>query len=165
MKPIRYGWILPGLALWFLVLGTWAPPARAGEARGLSRGQSIYLPVYSYIYYGDKEKRFALAVTLSLRNTDPVAPITILSADYYDNQGTLAKKFVTKPLILGPLAAARFLVAESDPAGGAGASLLIKWRAETEVNPPLAQSVMIGTDSNQGISFVCEGHSIEDHQN
>lgn len=165
MASIRCGWILPVLAAWLLILIGPGPGAVAGDCGGLSQGQTVYLPVYSYIYYGDKENRFHLTVTLSIRNTDPQTPITILSADYHDHQGTLVRKFVTKPVVLAPLAATRFLVAESDPAGGSGASLLVRWQAQTPANPPLTQAVMIGTVFSQGISFVCEGRAIEDRRN
>ncbi|HSO18374.1 MAG TPA: DUF3124 domain-containing protein, partial [Desulfosarcina sp.] len=33
-----------------------------------SRGQTLYIPVYSHIYSGDREKPVYLAVTLSIRN-------------------------------------------------------------------------------------------------
>ena len=157
-----YRLVLSSLMTVLLFLAVTGPLAMAADIGGLSRGQTIYLPVYSYIYYGDKERTFDLAVTLSLRNTDSTAPITILSAAYHDHQGALIKQFVTKPVVLAPLAATRFWVAESDPAGGSGASLLVKWQSETDVNPPLVQAIMIGTVSNQGISFTCEGRPIQD---
>ena len=43
----------------------------------LSKGQAIYVPAYSHIYCGDRERPFLLAVTVSIRNTDPNQPIKI----------------------------------------------------------------------------------------
>ncbi|MFH1134635.1 MAG: DUF3124 domain-containing protein [Pseudomonadota bacterium] len=136
--------------------------ARAGEGLALSAGQTIYLPVYSHIYYGDKGRKINLAVTLSLRNTDPENPVTLLSADYFDPNGKIVKKFIDQPLALGPLSSTRFLVAESDPAGGSGAGLVVTWKSQAPVNPLLAQSVMIGAEANQGISFVCDGRVLKE---
>lgn len=42
----------------------------------LSKGQRIYVPAYSHIYSGNKEKPFLLTVTLSIRNIDPTNTIT-----------------------------------------------------------------------------------------
>jgi hypothetical protein len=60
----------------------------------LLKGQAVYVPAYSHIYYGDREQPFYLTVTLSIRNTDPVHPITIVSVDYFDSAGKLLKKYL-----------------------------------------------------------------------
>ena len=139
-----------------------APEAlQADEAFIQSKGQTVYLPVYSYIYFGNRGKKFNLTVTLSLRNTDPARSVIIQSADYYDPDGKVVKKFVKEPITLGPMSSTRFLVAESDAAGGSGASLLVEWTAEQPASPPLIQAVMIGAEANQGISFVCNGRPIK----
>ena len=41
----------------------------AGEAVH-TVGQKIYVPAYSHIYYQNQKRRYPLAVTLSIRNTD-----------------------------------------------------------------------------------------------
>ena len=41
------------------------------------KGQTVYVPVYSHIYSGDREQPFYLAATLSIRNTDRIQAITI----------------------------------------------------------------------------------------
>ena len=133
----------------------------AGET-GLSKGQVIYVPVYSHIYYGDRLAKFKLAVTLSVRNTSLTRAITILKADYYDSKGQHLKAFLDKPLKIGPLGAQRFLVKESDLSGGSGASFIVDWEAEETVTMPVAQGIMIGTESNQGISFLTDGRVIEE---
>ena len=50
------------------------PPLQADESLGLSSGQTIYVPAYSHIYTGNREKPFLLTVTLSIRNIDPSGP-------------------------------------------------------------------------------------------
>jgi hypothetical protein len=74
----------------------------------------------------------------------------------------MLKAFVDGPMTIAPLASVNFTVKESDTSGGSGAAFLIKWTAAEEVNPPLVESVMIGTASTQGISFVCQGRVIKE---
>jgi hypothetical protein len=45
---------------------------------------------------------------------------------------------------------------------GFEANFLIKWKSESEVNEPIIEGVMIGTESQQGISFLSRGRSIKD---
>ncbi|MFP4476028.1 MAG: DUF3124 domain-containing protein [Desulfatibacillaceae bacterium] len=67
-----------------------------------------------------------------------------------------------KPTVLGPLAATRFVIAESDRAGGSGASFLVRWVSDEPVCAPLMESVAAGTRNQQGISFVSRGQVVED---
>jgi hypothetical protein len=48
----------------------------------------------------------------------------------------------------------------ADESGGSGANFIVVWRADKPVNPPLAESVMIGTQGNQGVSFTSRGRPI-----
>jgi hypothetical protein len=130
---------------------------------GLSKGQSVYVPVYSHIYIGDRETRFLLAATLSIRNTDMAYPITIFAADYYNSDGKLLKKYIENPIRLEPLSSARYIVRESDKTGGSGASFIVRWKSDNPVNVPIIESVMIGTGMQQGISFTSRGQPITEH--
>lgn len=133
----------------------------AGQAMAeQSSGQTIYVPAYSHIYYGDKPNKFLLTTTLSIRNTDPARPLTVLKAEYRDSDGKVLRSFVDAPQVLGPLAATRFVVAESDKDGGSGACFIVHWQAAEKINPPVVQAVMIGAAANQGISFIGEGRPI-----
>lgn len=150
-------------AVWLLFLVVSMLPPAVGRAAGtpaLSKGQTVYLPVYSYVYYGDRGRKFDLTATISIRNTDPRFPITITSAKYYDWEGKLVKEFIAKPQAIAPLGATHFLINESDLSGGLGACFLITWKASHEVNPALVEAIMIGTGSTQGISFVCRGRAL-----
>jgi uncharacterized protein DUF3124 len=126
----------------------------------LSKGQSVYVPVYSHIYSGNKEHPLYLAATLSVRNTDAVNLITITEVTYYNSDGNRLESYLKKPLTLNALAATRFVIDESNKAGGSGASFIVKWKAEKKVLPPVIESVMIGTRSQQGISFTSRGQVI-----
>ncbi|MFO7600365.1 MAG: DUF3124 domain-containing protein [Candidatus Desulfacyla sp.] len=126
----------------------------------LSTGQTVYVPVYSHIYQGDRESPVYLAVTLSIRNVDPQRPIEVLSADYHDHKGNLLKKYQEGPVLVPPGSSIRYVVPESDKTGGSGAFFMVAWRSDTPVNPPILESVMIGTKSQQGISFTSRGRIV-----
>ena len=127
---------------------------------GLSKGQTIYVPAYAHIYSGVREKPFYLTVTLSIRNIDPRHPITIVSVDYYESQGVHLKKIVDKPVALQALGAIRRVVSQKDKSGGSGANFIVRWTAENAVNAPIVETIMIGTQSGQGISFTSRGKAL-----
>ena len=132
----------------------------AEEKIGLSDGQTIYVPAYSHIYSGDRERPFLLTVTLSIRNIDPKHHLRITTVDYYETQGKLLKRYVDKPVTLNPLESIRYIIPERDRAGGSGANFMVAWKAEKYVNPPIVETIMIGTQSQQGISFTSRGRVI-----
>jgi hypothetical protein len=132
----------------------------ADEKIGLSDGQTIYVPVYSHIYVGDREIPFLLTVTLSIRNIDPNHQITITTVDYYETQGKFLRKYIDKPVILNPQESLRYIIAERDKTGGSGANFTVEWKSDKFVNPPIVESIMIGAKSGQGISFSSRGRTI-----
>ncbi|MEF3697235.1 DUF3124 domain-containing protein [Desulfolutivibrio sp.] len=154
------GLMLRAAALFAALAGV----ALAGGQGGalLSKGQTIYVPVYSHIYHGIKARPFNLTVTVSVRNTDLRRPMTVLGADYYDTEGGLVRHFLDKPVTLPPLGTREFIVDERDEAGGSGANCIVRWSAAEAINVPVVEAVMIGASSNQGISFVCAGRVIEE---
>jgi len=125
-------------------------------------GQTVYVPIYSHIYSGDREYRFLLAATLSIRNTDPDHPITVTEIDYYDSDGKLLKKHLQKDLILNPISSTRIIIKESDKSGGSGANFIVKWESKNRVTEPVIESIMIGTQVQQGISFTSRGQVIRE---
>lgn len=137
-------------------------PVLASEAFPRSAGQTIYVPAYSHIYHGNKETPLLLSVTLSVRNVDPAESITITAVDYYETQGTLLKHYLEEPIVLGPLDAERYIVIQKDSRGGSGANFIVKWESKNLSNPPIIESVMIGTQSQLGISFTSRGQAIQD---
>jgi hypothetical protein len=138
--------------------------ALSADKADLSKGQAIYVPVYSHIYGGNKMLAIDLSVTLSIRNTDPANSITVSSADYYGTDGGLLKKYIDKPVKLPPLGTVRYIIRESDKTGGSGANFIVEWSSGKEVNEPLVESVMIGTKAQQGISFTSRGLVIKELQ-
>ncbi len=133
----------------------------AGADMQLFRGQTVYVPVYSHIYSGDREQPFYLAATLSIRNTDTHHAILLTAVDYYDSEGKFLKHYLDKDLSLNAMATQRYVVPESDKSGGSGAKFIIKWQSEKPVAEPLIESVMISTKTQQGISFTSRGRVLE----
>jgi len=129
----------------------------------LFKNQTVYVPVYSHIYIGDRERPFDLTVTLSIRNTDPNHPITIVSVDYISSNGELLQKYLKNPVKLNAMASTRYVVKESDTSGGSGANFIVRWKSDNKVNEPIAEGIMIGASLQQGISFVSRGQAIKEH--
>ena len=136
--------------------------AIAQNKPSVSRGQILYVPVYSHIYIGDRERPFLLTVTLSIRNTDRNFPITIQKVVYYDSHGKPLNAYLDKPMALEKLSSTRFVVRESDKSGGSGASFMVEWDSDQAVSPPLVETIMIGAQTQQGISFTSRGQVIEE---
>jgi len=133
----------------------------ATETFGLTNKQSVYVPAYSHIYHGNKETPLLLSVTLSIRNIDPENALIITSVDYYETKGKLLKHFVEEPTTVNPMGSERFIVAQKDTSGGSGANFIVTWHSEKQINPPIIESVMIGTQSQLGISFTSRGRAIK----
>lgn len=153
--PLTYSLIFLSL---YMLLSPF--PLHAAEENGLFNGQKIYVPAYSHIYYGDREKLFSLTVTLSIRNIDPKNQLKITTVDYYETQGKLLQKLLAKPVILAPLESLRYVIPEKDKSGGSGANFIVEWNSDKFVNAPIIESIMIGARSGQGISFTSRGQEI-----
>lgn len=80
--------------------------------------------------------------------------------DYFETQGTHLKKILSAPTILNPLESIRFIIPEKDKTGGSGANFIVKWTSDKPANPPIVESIMIGAQSGQGISFLSRGRAI-----
>ncbi len=124
-------------------------------------GQTIYVPVYSHIYYHDRQSIINLTVTLSVRNADPGHAIWVDSIHYYDATGRLVRTDLAAPLQLAPLATHEVVIEEDDTSGGSGASFLVKWSNDRQTVAPVVEAVMISAASTQGISFISVGRVIE----
>ncbi len=125
-------------------------------------GQTIYVPTYSYIYYGNQGKIYNLTVTISLHNTDQQNSIILKSVKYYNAKGELIEDYVSQPAKLNALASTDIYIDELDTRGGVGDKFIIEWVAENQVSKPVVESVMIGASGTQGISFVSQGKVVKD---
>ncbi len=149
--------------LLFVALGA-APPRSwsASPEFRLSKGQTVYVPVYSNVFSGPKKLPFQLAATLSIRNTDLAASFRVTSITYYDTNGKPVRRYLERPLVIGPLASTSVHIEEKDVSGGFGANFIVRWEADRVINAPIIECVMIGATSGQGISFVSPGQEIRD---
>jgi hypothetical protein len=144
----------------FLAVSNASTFAYSDDTIILSKEQTIYVPAYSHIYSGDRESPFLLTVTISIRNIDMKQSIKITNVDYYETQGNLLKKMMELPVTLKPLESIRYVIPEKDKAGGSGANFIVKWESDKLVNPPIVESIMIGTQNQQGVSFTSRGQAI-----
>lgn len=124
----------------------------------LSKGETVYVPVYSNVYSAPKEVAVQLSNTLTIRNTDIHNSIQVTAADYYDTKGALVKKFYQKPITLLPLETTYVYLSERDQEGGIGANFIVRWQAAKEVNSPIIECLMVGA---QGRAFVSPGQVIK----
>lgn len=133
----------------------------AEDPHGKTTGQTVYVPAYSHIYHGNRAAELLLSVTLSIRNVDQDNPMTVSVVDYYETQGKLLKHFLNAPVILAPLGSERYIIQQNDSTGGSGANFIVVWEAEEPINPPIIETVMIGTQSQLGISFTSRGQALQ----
>ena len=123
------------------------------------------MPAYSEIPFGEGKRTLNLTATLSIRNVDTEKAITVRRVDYYDSQGRLVRSCLQEPRVVGPLSSFEVLVKESDRSGGISASFLVQWESDAPINSPVAESIMIGAFSGQGISFVGRARVLEERGN
>ncbi len=144
----------------FIIVAFFTPAGHAAQDVALVEGQTIYVPIYSHVFYGDRVAPFNLSANLSIRNTDPSRSIMIFSVKYYDSYGKFVKSYLKEPVLINPLSSIRYYVKESDKSGGSGACFVVKWRAEEKVNAPIVEGVMLETAAGQGLSFISRGKPI-----
>jgi hypothetical protein len=141
--------------------------AVAQEARPLSSGQSLYLPIYSHMLYGNLGKKgtashVLLSALVSIRNTDPRRPLRVLSAKYYDTNGKLLGERVAQPVAVPPFGTLELFVELNDASGGSGANFVIRWDAEAAINPPLVESLHANMDGGKAVVFMTQAVPIAD---
>lgn len=136
-------------------------PTQAQEMRAPSKGQTLYLPIYSHMLYGNLDKkgnalRVPLSALVSIRNTDPKQPLRLLSARYFNTRGVFLRDYVPIALQLPPLGTAELFVALHDESGGSGANFLLRWDAEATISPPLVEAVHANMDGGKAVVFTTQ---------
>lgn len=135
-----------------------AMPALAQEARPLSKGESLYLPIYSHMLYGNVDKKgwapkALLSAMVSVRNTDAKRSLKLVSARYYDTQGTFLREYLVAPVSIVPFGTHELLVDLHDTSGGSGANFLLRWEADAAMNPPLVEAIHANMDGGKAVIF------------
>lgn len=147
------------------IMGIFPGQGSANSNQIQSMGQSVYVPVYSYIYHGDRERKFNLTTTLSIRNINLKKDITLHSIDYFDSEGKFLKHYLEAPIVLKRFSSIRYIIKAKDKSGGSGAKFIVRWSNKKPSNAPLIEAIMISTQGGQGISFVSRGQAIKNEPN
>ncbi|WP_412481075.1 DUF3124 domain-containing protein [Azonexus sp. IMCC34839] len=139
----------------------------AQEVRPLVKGQTLYLPIYSHMLYGNlgkagKASYVLLSALVSIRNTDAKRPLRVLSARYFDTHGKLLGERVPTPVLIPPLGTLELFVELNDASGGSGANFIIKWDAEQTINPPLVESLHANMDGGKAVIFMTQSVPVTD---
>ncbi len=152
---------IPLIVVVSIILSATGPPSVfAKDMPPISKGQLVYVPAYSNIYISNRSQKFNLTVTLVIRNVDLKQPITIQSVDYFDTHGKLIRKYIDHAVRLDAFQGMHYIVQQKDDAGGAGAKFLVQWTSGIPVDIPIIESIMIGAEGQQGISFSSRGQPI-----
>ncbi|NTV94134.1 MAG: DUF3124 domain-containing protein [Thiobacillus sp.] len=135
------------------------------EEGGLSTGQTLYLPIYSHLLYGNKAVAgkpglYPLSALVSLRNIDPRQPIRLLSARYFDTDGKLLREYLSASRVLPPLGTLELFVERNDLSGGSGANCVITWQSDKPANPPVVEAVHADVTGNRTLSFITTARPI-----
>lgn len=151
--------------LLFTVLLLSCTLARSQDARSPSLGQTLYVPVYSSMMYGNLSRagtpsKVLLSAMVSIRNTDPARSVRLVSAKYHDSTGKLLREYVQAPVIIAPLGTREYFIELHDDTGGAGANFLIRWEADTPAAPLVIEAVHANLDSAKAVVFVTQGVSV-----
>lgn len=148
------------LALLFLA----AMPANADEV-ALSKGQTLYLPIYSHVWHGDlKEGGYPLkslvSALVSIRNTDMKHPLRILSARYFDTAGKPLREYIPAAKTIPPMGTYELYVERKESAGGSGANFVILWEAGAPLNPPVVEALHADIQGHRTLSFITTARPI-----
>ena len=151
-----------------ILMAIWAGMQSCAGAAGRAptTGQTIYVPVYAYIWHGNRDSKGVarmsdVATLVSVRNTDPLRSLRLMSARYHDTNGKFLSEWLPQPKTLGPLQTAEFFIDQRAVEGGSGASVIVRWESSEPVNPPVTQALHVDVKTNSALSFTTEGVVIE----
>ncbi|MEF8709564.1 MAG: DUF3124 domain-containing protein [Candidatus Accumulibacter propinquus] len=149
-----------------LFTGTMAP-ALAEGIEPPTKGQTVYVPIYSEIRHGNvassgKSDSTLMSVLVSVRNTDPSNPIRVVAAPYYNTDGVLIRNSVQMPRVIAPFGTFELFVELRENAGGSGANYAIKWDAATPVSPPTIEALHSKFQAGYSVAFISRGRAISE---
>lgn len=138
--------------------------AAAGDMPALTRGQTVYVPVYSHVLHGNQDSRgkadeWLLAAMLSIRNTDPDDSMVVRSVRYFDTKGKLIREYPAGDT-LGPLETKEVFVENRDKEGGSGANFLVVWEAAKPINAPIVEAVHTNFFGTRSVAFTSPGQPL-----
>lgn len=127
----------------------------------IAKGEYVYVPVYSSIYFKDSTKVYNLSATLSIRNIDTTNEIYVKEINYNNSRGENVKRFLKKNIKVKPLETFDLVIDEDDTTGGIGANFIVKWVSKQDIQSPIIESVMISIRQGVGLSFTENGRVIK----
>jgi len=140
----------------------------ANAAEELSQGQTLYLPIYSHIWHGNKivdgkyPVKSQVSALVSIRNTSLKTPIRITTARYYSTDGKLLKEFLPKPVEIGAMGTLELFVERKESEGGSGANFIIQWDAASTTNPPVVEAIHADIKGGgPALTFITTARSIK----
>ncbi|UAM98376.1 DUF3124 domain-containing protein [Polaribacter litorisediminis] len=122
---------------------------------------TIYIPIYSDIYFDQQNQKVLLAATLSIRNTSYNDSLFISKIDYFNTEGKLVRSYVQNLINLPPMATVNYVIEKDDDTGGPGANFIVEINSKNKNVKPVVQAVMIGEAGNKGFSFATDGYSLK----
>lgn len=144
---------------WLALLACQVAVAKDGEPP-LSKGQQLYLPIYSQVWHGDRHTdngeptKSMMSALVSIRNTSLKTPIRVTSARYYNTAGNLLKEYIAAPKTVAPMETLELFIEKKESEGGSGANFVIQWEAATLTNPPIVEAVHIDSHAGRPYSFI-----------
>ena len=103
----------------------------------MSNGQTVYLPVYTYVYVEGRAMTFPVTPTLSCA----IRTLQIPSPSFRPN--TIVRRANWSAITWksqsssDPLSSVKYLVKETDFKESGGPCFIITWKADREVNAPI----------------------------
>ena len=150
-----------------LILACLLPTALAEGIEPPTKGQTVYVPIYSTIRHGNvgssgTPDSTLMSVLVSVRNTDPSNPIRIVAAPYYNTEGALIRNSVPTPKVVPPFGTFELFVELRENAGGSGANYAIKWDATAPVSPPTIEALHSRFQAGYSVAFISRGRAISE---
>lgn len=149
----------------FLALFLVSVTAAIADEPALSKGQTLYLPIYSHVWHGDlKDRGYPLkspfSALVSIRNADLKNTIRVLSARYFDTGGKQLHEYISAAKTIPPMGTYELYVERKESAGGSGANFVILWEAGTPTNLPVVEAVHTDIQGNHTLSFITTARAI-----
>jgi hypothetical protein len=132
-----------------------------------TRGQTVYVPIYSEVRHGNvaatgRTDITLLSVLVSVRNTDPLNSIRVVSANYYNTDGVLLRNSLPAPRVIPPFGTFELFVEQRENLGGSGANYAIKWDATVPVSHPTIEALHSRFQAGYSVAFISRGRAISE---